>query len=175
MTGMTLIEEGWMETAMERETRQLSPVLENYLEVIFVLENNDGAARASAIADGARVSRSTVTSTLKTLKSMGLVEYSPYSLIRLTDEGRRIGRDIYHRHLIFQEFFESILQMDRDMADRIACNLEHAVPPEIIRRLGQFVLFMKTRPEMWKNWQDVYLREEIVKHSHGAFGKTDER
>ena len=50
------------------ETRQLSPVLENYLEIIFYQEIHEGAARASSIAEAAGVSRSTVTSTLKTLK-----------------------------------------------------------------------------------------------------------
>ena len=55
------------------DARQLSPVLENYLEIIFHQEIREGAARASSIAEAAGVSRSTVTSTLKALKSMGYV------------------------------------------------------------------------------------------------------
>ena len=49
------------------DARQLSPVLENYLEIIFHQEIREGAARASSIAEAAGVSRSTVTSTLKAL------------------------------------------------------------------------------------------------------------
>ena len=64
------------------ETRQLSPVLENYLEIIFYQEIHEGAARASSIAEAAGVSRSTVTSTLKTLKEMGYVDY--LSLIHIS-------------------------------------------------------------------------------------------
>ena len=41
------------------DARQLSPVLENYLEIIFHQEIREGAARASSIAEAAGVSRST--------------------------------------------------------------------------------------------------------------------
>ena len=84
------------------DARQLSPVLENYLEIIFHQEIREGAARASSIAEAAGVSRSTVTSTLKALKSMGYVDYEPYSLVHLTEAGMHIGRDIAHRHIVIQ-------------------------------------------------------------------------
>ena len=82
------------------DARQLSPVLENYLEIIFHQEIREGAARASSIAEAAGVSRSTVTSTLKALKSMGYVDYEPYSLVHLTEAGMHIGRisPPAHRH-----------------------------------------------------------------------------
>lgn len=140
------------------EVKPLSPVLENYLEIIFLEEAREGAARASAIAEAAKVSRSTVTSTLKVLKFMGLVEYEPYSLIHLTEKGRIIGRDIAHRHIIFREFFLHVLQLDEERADAVACELEHVVPPDVIRRWGQFVLYLRGR-DFWKNWQDDYSGE----------------
>ena len=118
------------------DARQLSPVLENYLEIIFHQEIREGAARASSIAEAAGVSRSTVTSTLKALKSMGYVDYEPYSLVHLTEAGMHIGRDIAHRHIVIQEFFQHILQF--------------------IRRLGQFVLYLRSREDDWKNWQEDY-------------------
>ena len=145
--------------------RQLTPVLENYLEIIFYEEIKEGAARPSAIADRAGVSRSTVTSMLKTLKNMGYVEYAPYSLIHLTEEGSRIGRDIAQRHLIFQEFFEHVLQLEPALADSVACELEHVVPTEVIRRMGQFVLYFQSREDEWKNWRKEYaaVREQHIR------------
>ena len=138
-------------------TKTLSPALENYLEIIFLEEAKEGAVRASSIAEAAGVSRSTVTSTLKVLKSMGFVEYAPYSLVHLTEEGRVIGRDIAHRHIIFREFFEQVLQ-EHAQADAVACELEHVVPPDVIRRWGQFVLYLRDR-DCWKTWQDDYRKE----------------
>ena len=155
------------QTRPERKT--LSPALENYLEIIFLEEAREGAARASAIAEAAGVSRSTVTSTLKVLKTMGLVEYEPYSLIHLTEEGRGIGRDITHRHIIFREFFLHVLQLDESKADAVACELEHVVPQDVIRRWGQFVLYLSNR-DFWKNWQEDYRleRRELI----GTMTKT---
>ena len=153
--------------------RELTPALENYLEIIFRLEVSEGAARAGAIAEAAGVSRSTVTSSLKALKAMKLVEYSPYSLVHLTEEGLIIGRDIAHRHFVFQEFLENVLHIEQDAANEAACALEHVVPQPVIKSLGQFVLFLKSRPDFWKNWRDIYIKENLAKHSHGVKSIAD--
>lgn len=151
------------ENCMQHAT-QLTPVFENYLEIIFHEELRNGAARASSIASAAGVSRSTVTSALRTLSQHGLIEYEPYSLIHLTPAGRSIGQDIALRHIIFQEFFQQILQVEPGQANAVACELEHVVPPEIIRRLGQFVLYLLSRKQRWENWQEEYIhvRDEYV-------------
>ncbi len=159
----------------EDKERRLSPVLENYLEIIFYEEAREGAARASSIAAAAGVSRSTVTSALKVLKQLGYVEYAPYSLIHLTAEGMNIGRDIAHRHIIFQEFFQHVLQLEGSLSDSVACELEHVVPPEVIRRLGQFVLYLRSRENDWQNWQEEYrsVREKHIRAVRKAEAEKD--
>ena len=123
---------------------------------LLLKEIREGAARASSIAEAAGVSRSTVTSTLKALKSMGYVDYEPYSLVHLTEAGMHIGRDIAHRHIVIQEFFQHILQLEPNVSNDVACELEHVIPPDVIRRLGQFVLYLRSREDDWKNWQEDY-------------------
>ena len=154
------------------DARQLSPVLENYLEIIFYQEIREGAARASSIAEAAGVSRSTVTSTLKALKSMGYVDYEPYSLVPLTEAGMHIGRDIAHRHIVIQEFFQHILQLGPSVSNDVACELEHVIPHDVIRRLGQFVLYLRSREENWKNWQEDY-KEIRLEHIQSANADRD--
>ena len=153
--------------------RELTPALENYLEIIFRLEVREGAARTGGIADAAGVSRSTVTSALKVLKTMGLIEYSPYSLIYLTEQGLVIGRDIAHRHFVFQEFLENVLQIETKEADEAACMLEHVVHPDVIKRLGQFVLFLKSREDFWTDWREIYASEGLAKQSHGDASRVE--
>ena len=136
--------------------KKLSPTLENYLEIIFLHEVRDGAARASDVADSAGVSRSTVTSALKTLQKMGYVEYEPYSLIHLTREGMHVGRDLAHRHIVLQEFFQQVLQLDETLASSVSCDLEHILPQEVMLRLGQFVLYVQGNVEGWKDWFTEY-------------------
>lgn len=163
------------------EHKALSPALENYLEIIFLEEAREGAARVSAIAGAAGVSRSTVTTMLKVLKSLGLVDYQPYGLIHLTEAGRGIGRDIAHRHIIFREFFLQVLQIEESEADAVACELEHVVPPDVIRRWGQFVLYLRGR-DFWKNWQEDYRKERAslvgamneTFHNMGALDNQEE-
>ena len=139
--------------------RSLTPSLENYLKIIFREEQEGGSAHASAIADAAGVSRATVTSTLKALRGMGLIEYEAYSPIRLTEEGRRIGRDLMHRHIIFREFFQHVLQFDEAQADAIAGEVGSSMPRHVVRRCGRFVLYMQKNRERWLDWQTEYEKE----------------
>ena len=139
--------------------RSLTPSLENYLKIIFQEELAGGLAHASAIADAAGVSRATVTSTLKALRSLGLIEYEAYSPIKLTEEGRRIGRDLMQRHLIFREFFQHVLQFDEAQADAIAGEVGSSMPRHVVRRAGRFVLYMQKKKASWANWQDEYEKE----------------
>lgn len=136
--------------------RKLSPILENYLEIIFLHELRDGAARAGDVAEAAGVTRSTVTSALKALQKMGYVEYEPYSLIHLTREGMRIGRELAHRHIVLQEFFQHVLQLDEKLASSVSCTLEHVLPQEVMLRLGQFVLYLQGNMEGWADWFAEY-------------------
>ncbi len=152
---------------MEHNEKKLTSVLENYIEIIYTEELHKGAARASSIAEQANVSRSTVTSALKTLQSMGYIDYSPYSLIHLTEEGRTVGKDLNHRHEIFKDFFHNILKMTDAEADSVACELEHVVSLEATRRLGQFLVFLKSKTEEIDTWQDEYknIRTKIIKEA----------
>ncbi len=155
----------FMTEAASLDDKKISNVLENYIEIIYEEEMHEGAVRASTIAEKAKVSRSTVTSALKTLSTLGLVKYSPYSLIRLTDEGKKIGKDLSHRHEIFKDFFQNILQLSDADSDFVACELEHVVPLEATRKLGQFLVFLKNRSEIIDTWQDEYkeLRKQVLK------------
>ena len=136
--------------------RALTPSLENYLKIIYREELAGGSALASTIADAAGVSRATVTSTLKALRSLGLIEYEAYKPITLTEGGRRIGQDLMHRHIIFREFFQHVLQFDEAQADAIAGEMSGTMPRHVVRRCGRFVLYMQKNKDFWKDWQNEY-------------------
>ncbi|MBQ4615189.1 MAG: metal-dependent transcriptional regulator [Mailhella sp.] len=139
--------------------RPLTPSLENYLKIILREEQASGTVHASAIADAAGVSRATVTSTLKALRGMGLIDYTAYGPILLTEEGRRIGRDLMHRHIVFREFFQHVLQFDEAQADAVAGELGRILPRHVVRRCGRFVLYLQKNKSLWENWQDDYEKD----------------
>lgn len=139
-------------------TEGLSASLEDYLEVIFHLEQSNRVARAKDIADQMNVQRASVTGALKALAGRGLINYSPYSYITLTESGRGIARDVIRRHRTLREFFESTLQLQPEEAEANACRIEHAIAPEAIERLVRFLEFVKICPRTGTDWYEAFAR-----------------
>lgn len=156
---------------MPQETvPNLTTTLEDYLVAIFKLEMANGVARASDIAQAQGVSRSTVTSALKSLSARGLIEYSPYSHIRLTAQGQPLAREIAHRNMILTKLFRDVLMLDQNLADATACRVEHAVDAQVIKRLGKFILYLERSGIDLDGWLEEYERL-IKKAPHPAPGE----
>lgn len=136
----------------------LSASLEDYLEVIFHLEQSNRVARAKDIADQMNVQRASVTGALKALACRGLINYSPYSYITLTPPGRSIAKDIIRRHDTLKDFFVTALQMQPDDAEANACRIEHAIDPLAIDRLVRFLEFIKICPRTGMDWFEAFAR-----------------
>lgn len=136
----------------------LSASLEDYLEVIFHLEESNRVARAKDIADQMNVQRASVTGALKALAGRGLINYSPYSYITLTATGRKVARDIIHRHNTLLEFFVTALQLTPEEAEANACRMEHSIDLVAVDRLVRFLEFIKTCPRTGIDWFDAFAR-----------------
>jgi DtxR family transcriptional regulator, Mn-dependent transcriptional regulator len=121
----------------------LSASVEDYLEAIVNL-SDDGArmVRSTDIASLLGVSKASVTGALRILKDKGLALYEPYGTVRLTPLGRRLGKEVVERHRVLTSFFETILGVDSEQAQEVACKVEHVVNPKIIGQLTRFVEFV---------------------------------
>lgn len=124
----------------------LSASLEDYLEVIFHVVEAKGAARPKDIIRELKISASSVTAALKSLAAKDLVNYAPYDVITLTERGEKIARDVAHRHETLRRFFIKVLAVDQKLADEAACQMEHAVPTELVDRFVRFLEFVKMCP-----------------------------
>ena len=136
----------------------LSASMEDYLEVIFHLEQSHRVARAKDIADQMNVQRASVTGALRALAGRGLINYSPYSYITLTTAGREVAHDIIHRHATLKDFFITALQLSPQAAEANACRVEHAIDPDAIDRLVRFLEFIKTCPRTGTDWFQAFAR-----------------
>lgn len=134
----------------------LSASLEDYLEVIFHLENAHQAARAKDIADQMSVQRASVTGALRALAIRGLINYSPYSNVTLTAKGRQLAQQIIRRHRILKDFFTTALRLEPEQAEANACRIEHAIGPVAFERLVQFLEFLKTCPRAGTDWLQAF-------------------
>ena len=120
----------------------LSESLEDYLEAIYHIVSAKRAARATDIGRRMKVAGSSVTGALRSLAERGLVNYAPYDLVTLTDEGAAAARKVAHRHEVLQDFLTNVLDVDEQVASRVACGMEHHVGRDVLRRLGCLAQFI---------------------------------
>jgi len=125
----------------------LSASLEDYLEAIYHIVCGKQAARAKDIVQRLGVKNSSVTGALRVLTDKGLISYAPYDVITLTAEGKRISEGVVRRHEALRDFFVKVLSLEVELADKAACNMEHALPAKILVRLTRFVKFVESRPD----------------------------
>ena len=142
----------------EENCENLSASLEDYVEVIFHLEQSNRVARAKDIAGQMNDQRASVTGALKALAGRGLINYSRYSYITLTETGRSIARDVIRRHETLRDFFITALQLSPEDAEANACRIEHSIDPAAIDRLVRFLEFIKICPRTGVDWLDAFAR-----------------
>jgi len=128
---------------------QLSESLENYLEAIYHIVNSKGAARAKDIALALKVNNSSVTEALRSLSKKGLVNYAPYDLITLTDQGKELAKVVVLRHETLEEFLSTVLSLAEDEAAEIACRMEHIVNENVIKKLTALTKYVNENCPDW--------------------------
>ncbi|WP_084156146.1 metal-dependent transcriptional regulator [Desulforegula conservatrix] len=130
----------------------LTASLEDYLEAIFHIVAEKQAARGKDIAKRLNVNSSSVTGALRSLSEKGYINYAPYDLITLTENGQTIAREIVRRHETLRDFFEKILKIEKIEAEETACKVEHAVSRKTLDKLISFVEFIETCPRTGRDW-----------------------
>jgi DtxR family Mn-dependent transcriptional regulator len=118
--------------------------MEDYIEAIFDLKREKAVIRVKDIARKLHVKMPTVSSMLRALDDRGLVRYRKYEQVEITQSGTTVGREIRRRHDILLKFLTEVLNIDIPVADREACQLEHAVGPETIGRLKDLTAFFRS-------------------------------
>ncbi len=126
--------------------KRLSESMEDYLEIIYRLEEKKGFARTSDISSFFGHKPSSVTGMLQKLDEQGLVNYEKYRGVTLTAKGKQLAKDVSRRHETLVSFLK-VLGIDKEIAEEDACRIEHAVHKETIERLRKFVSFVQKAPK----------------------------
>ena len=111
---------------------------ETYLEAIYRIHVTKSVVRAKDIAEALSVKPASVTEKVRGLASKGLVHYQRYSVVTLTSDGVRNGRQLLLRHRATEDFLHGVLGVDAGEASDIANRIEHDIPPHVLCRLVQF-------------------------------------
>ena len=131
---------------------ELSVVLQGYLEKIYEQCVKNKVARVSEIARIMNVHKTSVTSALKELSKRNLIHYSPYQYITLTKEGEKQAKKLMQKHKIIQDFFEQILLIPSEIAERNACIIEHVVEDAVLERFEKFLQFQRLHCDTHLIW-----------------------
>ncbi|MDO5552272.1 MAG: metal-dependent transcriptional regulator [Planctomycetia bacterium] len=131
---------------------ELSESLEDYLEALFCIIDARKVARPKDIVNRLHVTNASVTGALRVLSRLKLIHYSPHDFISFTEEGARVAGEICHRHRKLRSFLSDILHVTPDRADATACKMEHVISDDIIDRLVHLSQFIKSHPQMEKEW-----------------------
>jgi DtxR family transcriptional regulator, Mn-dependent transcriptional regulator len=151
------------------EDTSLSPNMQDYVEMIEILSRTQKIVRVKDIAKNLNIKMPSVTAALQKLEEMGLINYERYGYIELTDNGKKIAKNVYNRHTCLSEFFSSVLKMENKRADEVACRVEHQLTSEACRQIYKFIEFYKienNKNELWTERLNNILEERNLSELH---------
>ena len=120
--------------------------LEDYIETIYVLIKDKGAARVRDVAADLHVKMPSVVKALADLKKLELVTQEPYGDIELTAKGRKVATGVLTRHTILKAFLVK-LGVTEQVADNYACLIEHILSAQTMDRIRDFLGKTPAQPD----------------------------
>ena len=120
-----------------------SSTVENYLKAIYQgqssLENGQRLVSMGYVASALGVTPGTATTMIKTLSDSGLVEYEPYSGVRLSAAGEKLAALVVRRHRLVESFLVTVMGMSWADVHDDAELLEHVVSDRLIDRMDEML------------------------------------
>ncbi len=110
---------------------ELSDAIQDYLKEIYKLQEEDGRATTTRLAQAMGVGPSSSTSMLKKLDALGLVEHSRYHGVVLTGKGERVALEVIRHHRLLEQYLAETLGLSLDAVHAEADRLEHALSEEL--------------------------------------------
>jgi DtxR family Mn-dependent transcriptional regulator len=120
-----------------------SPAIQDYLKAVYKLALEEGDTPAGdpvvstmAVASHLRVSGASATNMLKRLDAMGLVAYTRYRGVELTDAGRKIALEVLRHHRLLETYLAEALGVPWERVHDEAEVLEHVLSEDLEERIA---------------------------------------
>jgi DtxR family Mn-dependent transcriptional regulator len=113
----------------------ISSTHEMYLKVLHEARGEHGVSRVGDLAKRLDVSPGTVSSVLKKLEQMHLVEHERYGFVSLTPDGSGVAECVTRRFETIRALLIEVLGVAPSTAAVDACMMEHAVSPDTVLRM----------------------------------------
>ena len=127
---------------------ELNAKAEEYLKAIYKLQRSKEAAPVglTAIAQRMGVSAPAVTSMVKRLAALGLLQRVAYRGIALTSTGQRIALRLIRHHRLMERYMVDAMGFGWDEVDEQADRLEHVISENFADRLEAVLGYPRTCP-----------------------------
>jgi DtxR family Mn-dependent transcriptional regulator len=120
-----------------------SSTVENYLKAIYqgqtALPAGQRLVQMGQLAAALAVTPGSATAMVKALAESGLVEYEPYSGVRLTPAGEKLAGLVLRRHRLVELFLVQVMGMSWTDVHDEAEQLEHVVSDRLIERMDEML------------------------------------
>ena len=126
-----------------------TPRVEDYVEVIYELILEKGAAQVVDISEHLSVSAPTASKMIQKLSDEGLVIYERYRAVILTPAGTELAKRLRQRHDIVMDFLR-LIGVEEAAAHRATEGIEHHLEPATLDKLARLVEHAKKDPAWWR-------------------------
>ena len=116
-----------------RENKNITEAMEDYIEMIYRFD----IKTVKELSEKLNVRPSSVSKMIDRLKINKLVENEKYGNIKLTEEGKSLGKYFLYRHKVLSEFLKIINKDDYDLKQ--VEKIEHFVDEITIKNINNFI------------------------------------
>ena len=120
---------------------QLTPAMEDYLEMTYRLCIESGYTRVGKLSELLHVKPPSASKMISKLTILGYLKYDRYEIIKLTDEGHKIGAYLLKRHETIEKFLTLIGSCNSLEETEL---IEHYVSTSTISNLDNLIEFLKS-------------------------------
>lgn len=124
----------------------LSASQENYIKIIWYLEQDNLKPASKVVADRLNVKPPTVLSMFNQLEKMELLTYNKNDGARLTEKGDMKARKLVRKHRLIETFLENVLEMEENLVHDEAELLEHVISDQLMYRIDAYLGFPRRDP-----------------------------
>ncbi len=136
---------------MNQHKGQLTPALEDYLEMVYRLCLQNKYTRVGKLSELLNVKPPSASKMIFKLAGLGYIKYDRYEIIQLTDIGHEIGTYLLKRHEIVENFLKLIGNKNPLEETEL---IEHTLSPATVEDINDLLDFFKTNTSLQINLND---------------------
>ncbi|SHI71584.1 iron (metal) dependent repressor, DtxR family [Clostridium cavendishii DSM 21758] len=128
----------------------LTPALEDYLEMIYRNSLSENYIRINILAQLLNVKDSSASKMVKKLGELGFVDYEKYGIIKLTKEGKELGKYLLRRHNIIEKFL-SFIGCDKEALEEAEL-MEHIITDNTVKNIEILYDFIRGNEDVMEKY-----------------------